>query len=183
MSLHREGSQPGRSRFAGFTLMEVMVALGIFAVALAIAVPSVNSYIGTARASSLAADMLVATRVARSEAVVRGAKVTLCAASAANGSTCATASPNWANGWILVQSDGTTVIKQWGAMTNMTATGSWNGVAKIDFTGATGAASSSSNPTFPVALNLCPSGLTGTTGATINLSANGRSTTNVYSGC
>ncbi len=92
-------------RVRGFTLIEVLVVIGIVAVLMQIAAPSFKSQIqaGTMRSNvnSFLADM----RFARSESIRRGGGVVMCRSNApestqaCNGTT--GASNGWVTGWII----------------------------------------------------------------------------------
>jgi type IV fimbrial biogenesis protein FimT len=93
------GSRRGRSRAAGFTIIELMVALVVLAVLLALAVPNFNDASLSARLNGFANSLVASAQVARSEAIKRNATITLC--TSADGDTCA-ASGGWEQGWIVV---------------------------------------------------------------------------------
>lgn len=82
----------------GFTLIELMVALSISAVLLAIAVPSYSSSRLNSQLRASSNDLIGSINLARSEAIKSGAAVTLCAS--ANGETCGGA---WNQGWIVLR--------------------------------------------------------------------------------
>jgi type IV fimbrial biogenesis protein FimT len=90
-------------RAAGFTLVEMMIALSILAILLVIAVPSFRDASLGARLASIANDMSASVQLARSEAIKRNAAVRLCASS--DGSSCV-ASTNWQQGWIVLDPAG-----------------------------------------------------------------------------
>jgi type IV fimbrial biogenesis protein FimT len=81
----------------GFTLVELLVTMAVAAVLLAVAVPSFRSTILSNRLTSTTNDLVGSLAQARSEAIKRGSRVTVCMS--ANGTTCATAG-TWAQGWI-----------------------------------------------------------------------------------
>jgi len=83
---------------AGFTLIELLVTLAVVAIALSLAVPGFAAFIRDQRATGQANDLLVSLTFARSEAIKRGAPITVCAS--ADGSTCA-GNSDWEAGWIL----------------------------------------------------------------------------------
>lgn len=62
----------------GFTLLELMLVVGIAGVLLAIAVPSMGNFIRNSRITSAANDVMGALHFARSEAIKRRQPVTLC---------------------------------------------------------------------------------------------------------
>ena len=82
----------------GVTLIELMVGLALLAILMAIAVPSFR---GTAAANRLSAstnEVVNAMALARSEAIRRGGRVTVC--KSADGAACTTAG-GWEQGWIV----------------------------------------------------------------------------------
>lgn len=82
----------------GFTLIELMVAITVMAVLLGLAVPSFNEATLGSKLGSYANNFVASTNLARSEAIKRNVKVTLCAT--ADGSSCAS-SGGWEQGWII----------------------------------------------------------------------------------
>ncbi|MCU0976327.1 MAG: GspH/FimT family pseudopilin [Steroidobacteraceae bacterium] len=86
-------------RQLGVTLLELMVAITVLALLLGIGVPSFTNVIRNNRLATQANELVTAFNVARSEASKRGLPVSVCVSS--NGTACDTASPNWANGWIV----------------------------------------------------------------------------------
>ncbi|MBS1144612.1 MAG: prepilin-type N-terminal cleavage/methylation protein [Proteobacteria bacterium] len=93
-----EQKLPMRSKQSGVTLVELVIAIAIFAILLAMAVPSFESLIASTRVSTTTNDLLAALAQARSEAIRRGQRVTICAS--ANGAQCANAG-SWNQGWII----------------------------------------------------------------------------------
>lgn len=82
----------------GFTLIELMVAVAVFAVLLGIAVPSFQSLSASNQVTSQTNDFVSALNLARSEAIRRGSRVTVCKSS--DGASCVTAN-HWEQGWIV----------------------------------------------------------------------------------
>lgn len=85
-------------RQTGFTLVELMIAIGIVAILAALAMPSFQNMIINNRITAQANTMVGSINVARSEAVKRGHGVSLCASS--DGATCSGGSA-FGGGWIV----------------------------------------------------------------------------------
>ncbi len=64
-----------RSRYAGFTLVELVVTIAIVGILASVAIPSFSSSIATTRARSVATDLYMSLVKARSEAVKRNTAV------------------------------------------------------------------------------------------------------------
>lgn len=95
----------------GLSLIEVLIAVAMAGLLLALAVPSFQAL--QARRAAAAAIALIESdfALARSEAVKRGHSVTICASS--TGTTCLQggAAPfDWQQGWIVIPSDSTTSL-------------------------------------------------------------------------
>lgn len=86
------------ARLKGFTLIELMVAVAILAILLAVGVPSFQSFIASSRLTTANNDFVSAMALARSEAIRRGSRVTVC--KSADGSTCTDAG-GWHQGWLV----------------------------------------------------------------------------------
>jgi type IV fimbrial biogenesis protein FimT len=82
----------------GFTLVELMVTLTLVAILAMLAVPSFNQAIASSQLSSATNEIYTALVQAKSEAVRRGTRVTVCAT--ANGTTCSDDPGGWNTGWI-----------------------------------------------------------------------------------
>jgi type IV fimbrial biogenesis protein FimT len=104
--------------FRGFTFVELMIALAVAAILLTAGVPSFRAVILNNRMAVQVNDMLTALSVARSEAVKRGAVVTVCkSANSMSSDPSCTETGNWAQGWIVfvdADDDGTTGTKDSG---------------------------------------------------------------------
>jgi type IV fimbrial biogenesis protein FimT len=89
-------------RTAGFTLVEMLVALAIFAILLVVALPSYHAWIADAELREEVATLVGAMAFARAEAIKENQRVDLCPS--ANGATCAN-DGRWEAGWIMFADD------------------------------------------------------------------------------
>lgn len=97
------GSRARRSP-AGFTLLELMVAITVLAIGLGLAVPSFMDLIRQNRLTTQTNGLMAALAIARSEAVKRGTPVTLCPVDADDEDQCS-GDTDWAATGLLVISD------------------------------------------------------------------------------
>ncbi|MGD8595375.1 MAG: GspH/FimT family pseudopilin [Gammaproteobacteria bacterium] len=89
--------QHNKSTMAGFTLIELMVTIALAAIILTQAVPSFNALVQNNRLISQKNEFISTLNLARSEALKRGTRVTVCAST--DQTTCDT--NDWAQGWIV----------------------------------------------------------------------------------
>ena len=89
-------------RSAGFTIIELMIALTVAGVLLAIATPGLRVFLQNGRLSSASNDLLRSFQVARTEAIKRQLNVVVCASAnpAATPPACSYAA---FNGWIVFE--------------------------------------------------------------------------------
>ena len=119
----------------GFTLIELMVTLAVFAVLLMIAVPSMRPFLLSQSIKSASMDLNSTVALARSEAIKRNAVVAVTPVD----------TTDWSKGWSVAQSG--TVIRSQDALSNITMTpGSATG---FSFDGS-GRMITSPDPTFAV---------------------------------
>ena len=83
----------------GITLIELIVTMSMAAILIAFGVPSVNKLIKDNRITSNVANVLSSLSLTRSEAIKRGARVTICIANATF-DQCST-TRKWKDGWIV----------------------------------------------------------------------------------
>jgi type IV fimbrial biogenesis protein FimT len=91
---------------AGFTLIELMVALALATVLLTLGAPKLRDVIANNRVAARANEFLAALNLARSEAIKRGARVVVCKVGMIEGSRTPDFSRcdkngDWSDGWIL----------------------------------------------------------------------------------
>ena len=96
------------TRQQGFTLVELMVTLAVAIILLAVGMPLFSGIVGSNRATTQANTFLAGFKLARSEAVKRGADVSVCAVAdpAASPVTCGD-SGDWSNGLLVFTDAGT----------------------------------------------------------------------------
>ena len=87
-----------KPKLRGFTLIELMVTVSIAAIVLTLGVPSYTRMIENNRMSTQTNEFVGFLNLARSEAVKRGTRVTVCKSS--DGATCS-GSGDWEQGWIV----------------------------------------------------------------------------------
>ena len=87
-----------RRRVRGLTLIELMIAVAVGAIAMALAAPNFKQALGKNRLSSAASELTGAVQLARAEAIRNNRRVTLCRSE--DGSACSSSSSTWP-GWIV----------------------------------------------------------------------------------
>lgn len=85
-------------RYRGFTLIELLVTISVAGILLVVAVPAFREMILGNRLMSLTHETARAINLARSEAIKRGLRVSMCPS--ADGTNCAN-DGRWEQGWIL----------------------------------------------------------------------------------
>lgn len=84
----------------GFTLVELLVTLAVGAILLAIAIPGYAFLANTNKLAAVTNELVVALQLARSEAVKRGQRVTVCKSANASSSSCSNVG-GWQQGWLV----------------------------------------------------------------------------------
>lgn len=83
-------------RERGFTLIEMMIAVGLTALLLGMAVPAMSSFVNNARQTGAINDFVSSMHLARNTAITTNARVTVCAS--AGGAGCEVTT--WDQGWV-----------------------------------------------------------------------------------
>jgi len=86
------------SRLRGFSLVELMITIVIFAILLGLAMPSFSDSTLNNKLGTYSNDMVASTLLARNEALKRNAVVTMCVST--DGATCTAG--GWEQGWIIL---------------------------------------------------------------------------------
>jgi type IV fimbrial biogenesis protein FimT len=86
----------------GFTLVELLVVLAVGSILLAIAVPGYAFLMNTSRLAAITNDLVTALHLARSEAIKRGIRVTVCkSANPMAAAPACSATAGWEQGWLV----------------------------------------------------------------------------------
>jgi len=92
----------------GFTLVELLVVLAVGSILLAIAVPGYAFMVNANRLAAVTNDLVTALHLARSEAIKRGTRVTVCkTGDAMAASPACSTTANWKDGWLVFVDGGT----------------------------------------------------------------------------
>jgi type IV fimbrial biogenesis protein FimT len=86
----------------GLTLLEVLIGLVLLGIVLAMAAPGFDDLMGRTRLATQTSALTSSLSYARSEAIRRGSRVTVCKSADPNAATpaCSTTA-NWADGWLV----------------------------------------------------------------------------------
>lgn len=92
----------------GFTLVELLVVLAVGSILLAIAIPGYAFLVNASRLATVTNDLVTVLHLARSEAIKRGTRVTVCKTGNAGAVTPACdAAAGWHEGWLVYVDGGT----------------------------------------------------------------------------
>lgn len=89
-----------KKRVLGFTIVELMVAIAVAAILIAIAAPNFSDMIKANHVQSQARELYSQLNYARSEAVSRGANILFCHSNNTSSGT-PSCSGTWSDGWII----------------------------------------------------------------------------------
>lgn len=98
-------------KYSGYTLIELMVALAILSVLVSVGLPQVTIFFKGNRMVANPIEMLSGLNIARSEAIKRNSRVSICkSANASDASPSCTTEGGWDQGWfVFVEGAGTSV--------------------------------------------------------------------------
>lgn len=165
-----------RNQQSGFTLVELVVTMTVAVILVSLAVPSFRSLLANRTVQSAADTLASDFRFARSEAIKRTSKVTICASG--NGSTCTGSGALWRNGWIVfvpTASDGSftsgdEIIRVQDAIGSIASIAATDGTSKFQFVFEATGWSQAAAQQFLVT----PSGGSGATARVVCISNKGR---------
>lgn len=98
MDIHKGETRMVTSRSQGFTIIELMITIGIAAILFAAAIPSFTPFVQNNRSAARINELHASLSHARSEAVKRNSNVTVCKST--DGAACGGHSDHWHHGWI-----------------------------------------------------------------------------------
>lgn len=96
---------------SGFTLVELLAALVVLGVLIGVGVPALSAMVRDARLTTFTNELHAAAFLARSEAIRRGQRVTMCASR--DGLQCA-ADTGWESGWVIFPDVNANVLRDAG---------------------------------------------------------------------
>lgn len=90
-------------KYSGYSLIELMVALAVLAVLLSVGVPRLSVFFKGNQMVSNANELLAGLHLARSEAIKRGSRVSICRSTNADSAspTCSSGTEGWETGWFV----------------------------------------------------------------------------------
>lgn len=173
------GSTAVKGKQQGFTIIELLVAVAIFAILAGIGVPSFVDYMANSRLTASTNELVAAMQYTRSESIRRNARVAICPST--DGASCSGANA-WEAGWIIYTDANNNampdmpadIIRVQSALDGqLTISGNGSIDSYISFTGR-GAPQTMGGATQSGTLSVCDDMGDGNSGRAIQLSASGR---------
>ena len=92
-----------RSKYHGFTLVELMISMGLIAIVLSVAVPSVSNMIKDNRLATQVNAVMGDMHLARGEATKRDGRIIMCRSADPNDASpsCGGSTQNWSTGYLV----------------------------------------------------------------------------------
>lgn len=90
-------------KYTGYSLIELMVALAVLAIIISVGLPQMSVFFKGGRMVTIPNELLAGLHIARSEAIKRNSRVTICKSTNADVATrsCATGNVGWDEGWFV----------------------------------------------------------------------------------
>ncbi len=149
---------------AGFTITEVLITVAVVGIMVSMAMPALNGYVENGQLKANTNDLYASLLLARSEAVTRNSRVSLCKIDPSTPTSCDN-SESWESGWISFEDTDADGVRDAGETILDTYVGmSANTVV--------------SSTSFPNTISYRPSGTT-TTWGTINVCVSGNVAQNI----
>lgn len=98
---------PTRKSVRGYTMLELMVVVGIAAILAAMTVPSLQDTIERNAREAAMQDITTGISLARSEAVAQGRSVSICRSTNQTACAAGAGGADWDDGWIIFSDSGT----------------------------------------------------------------------------
>ncbi len=155
-------------KYSGFTLIELMITVGIAGIVMAFAIPNMAEFVKNERLTSASNNLLADIMLARSKAVERNQPVIVCAST-----DLVTCGGSFENGWI-VTIDGAIIKKEQATTGDIT----FSGLAIINFDSRGFRPSGAANAT----ISICDD-RSNNYAKTISLSATGRASRGANPAC
>jgi type IV fimbrial biogenesis protein FimT len=171
----------------GFTLIELMVTVGVAAILLGLGVPAFQTTVQDMRMTTSVNDLLVSMQLARSESIKRHVPVTVCHSGNPNADSPSCGGDGWHDGWIVFVdgSDaapdpngsfdaGEELIHNSGGFKNVTATAAPDAAPLADYLTFLGSGFPQGDVPGGRNLLLCDSRHSDAVGRVLNISQTGR---------
>lgn len=103
----------------GFSLIELLVVVSIFAIMAALATPSYVQYSANNKASTYTSELMGYLRIGRATAISEQKNIIVCTIQ--SGTSCSSSASAWNKGWLVTSSDGSKIYKRTQFKTNGSA--------------------------------------------------------------